>query len=283
MELTGRLARRLARVRLCVLDVDGTLLDSRHRVGAATKAAVRRAIDSGLSVMLATSRGPCALRPVVDQVAPLAGQAFVASQGAVLGRYVAGRLEVLEHRPAPLGDALAVAERAAGLGLSVSWYAREQWLVPALDELVARESRITGAAPTVAVLRDQTEGPDKLMLVARDGEQGRLLELADRLPGSLHAQISNPTYLEVTVRDVDKASTVRRFCAREGFARDEVLAVGDGPNDLPVFAVAGVSAAPANARENVLAAADLVVASNDDDGVAVLLDSVVRAVRGGPG
>ncbi len=269
----------LARIRLCVLDVDGTLLTSGHRVSGATRAAVRRATDAGLSVLLATSRGPSALEPVLDDLAALAGKVFVASQGAVLGRYADGRLELLEHRPAPLDDALVVAQRGAALGLSVSWYAGERWLVPEVDELVLRESRITGATPTLAVLGDQREGPDKLMLVAPDGGQGRLLDLAGRLPSSLHGQVSNPTYLEVTATGVDKASTVRGFCAREGYAREEVLAVGDGPNDLPVFAVAGISAAPANAREPVRAAADLVVASNDDDGVAALLDRVVASRR----
>jgi Cof subfamily protein (haloacid dehalogenase superfamily) len=269
----------LSRVRLCVLDVDGTLLDSRHRVSAVTRDALRRARDAGLTLLPATSRGPSALRPVLEEAAAPAGQVFLASQGAVLGRYAGERLEVLEHSPAPRDDALAVVERAAALGLSVSWYAGEQWLVARVDALVEREAWVTGASPEVADLSEQAAGPDKLMLVAPDAGQARLAELADALPPTLQAQISNPTYLEVTARGVDKAATLRRFCANSGFRAREVLAVGDGPNDLPLFEVAGVSAAPANARPEVLAAADLVVASNDNDGVAELLDRVTASLR----
>jgi Cof subfamily protein (haloacid dehalogenase superfamily) len=270
----------LAAVRLCVLDVDGTLLDTRHRVSPGTRDAVRRARRAGLSLLLATSRGPSALRPVLAEVDGPDGQVFIASQGAVLGRYVQDRLDVLERSPAPRKDALAVVECASALGLSVSWYAGERWLVARVDELVEREARITGATPEVAVLAEQIAGPDKLMLVAPDDAAARLAGLAAALPSTLQAQISNPTYLEVTANGVDKAATLRRFCASNGVAAPEVLAVGDGPNDLPLFAAAGVSAAPANARPEVLAAADVVVASNDDDGVAELLDRVLAARRG---
>jgi Cof subfamily protein (haloacid dehalogenase superfamily) len=283
MSADAELDEALARVRLCVLDVDGTLVDSRHRVSPGTRAAVRRARDAGLTLLLATSRGPSALRPVLAEVDGLAGQVFVASQGALLGRYLGERLDVLERSPAPRDDALAVVERAEAGALSVSWYVGEQWLVGRVDELVEREARITGANPEVAVLAEQSAGPDKLMLVAPDDARARLAELAAALPATLQGQISNPTYLEVTAKGVDKAVTVSRFRAREGFAASEVLAVGDGPNDLPLFAVAAVTAAPANARAEVLASARVVVPSNDDDGVAALLDRVVRAqVRDGP-
>jgi len=91
----------------------------------------------------------------------------------------------------------------------------------------------------------------------------------------LRAQISNPTYLEITRADVDKAMAVAEYCRTIGIGASDVLAIGDGPNDLAVFAFAGVSVAPANARPEVLAAADIVTASNDEDGVAVYLDRLL--------
>ena len=71
--------------------------------------------------------------------------------------------------------------------------------------------------------------------------------IAATLPAGLAAQVSNPTYLEVTAAGVDKASAVQRYCAERGIAPSAVVAVGDGPNDLGLFAYAGTSVAPLSA------------------------------------
>jgi Cof subfamily protein (haloacid dehalogenase superfamily) len=273
--------RRLAPVRLCVLDVDGTTLSSRHEVTVRTRAAVHAAQSAGLEVLLASSRGPAALKPVLDDLHAPAGTPFVASQGAVLGSFGEdGQLHITAHRPAPLDQALAVARRAAVLGLSVSWYSRASWLVEAVDPAIEREAAITHSTPTIADLGRQAEGPDKLMVIAAHDRIGLLHQLRENLGSGLRGQRSNPTYLEVTAADVDKASTVLEHSRTRGYRPAQVLVMGDGPNDLGMFSVAGISVAPANASPEVLAAADAVSPSNDDDGVAFVLTRLIQ-VRAG--
>ena len=268
---------RLAAIRLCVLDVDGTLLTSRHEVSPATRRAFAAAQAAGLDLLLASSRAPSALRPVLDDLGQASGTPFVASQGAVLGHFADdGALRTATHVPAPLEDARAVAHRAADLGLSVGWYSLDEWLVPALDDLIEREAAVTRSAPTVADLDRQVVGPDKLMLIARPESMGALEALARELPATLRGQVSNPTYLEITAATVDKASAVAAYCRDHGVDRAQVLAVGDGPNDRGLLELAGVAVAPANARPEVRAAADLHTASNDDDGVAAVLQHLAH-------
>lgn len=272
------LRERLATVRLCVLDVDGTTLNSRHEVTDRVRAAVHDAQSAGLEVVLATSRGPAALEPVLDDLRAPAGTPFIASQGAVLGSFGQdGRLDIRAHRPAPLDEALVVARLAGSLGLSVSWYSRSSWLVATVDAAIEREAAVTHSEPTVADLGRQTEGPDKLMVIAAPGEVELLQRLKERLGSGLQGQISNPTYLEITAADVDKASAVLLYADTRGYRPEQVLVMGDGPNDLGMFSVAGVSVAPANASAEVLDAADLVSPSNDEDGVAFLLRCLVEA------
>jgi Cof subfamily protein (haloacid dehalogenase superfamily) len=264
--------RRLAAVRLCVLDVDGTLLNSRHQVTDRTRIAVHDAQSAGLEVLLATSRGPAALKSVLDELRAPAGTSFVASQGAVLGSFGEdGRLDITAHHPAPLDQALVIARLAGALGLSVSWYSRSSWLVEALDPAIEREAEITHSTPTLADLGRQTEGPDKLMVIAASDELEILHQVEGKLGPGLRGQISNPTYLEITSADVDKASTVLHYSENQGYRSAQVMVMGDGPNDLGLFAVAGLSVAPANARPEVLGAADVVSPSHDEDGVAFVL------------
>ena len=86
---------------------------------------------------------------------------------------------------------------------------------------------------------------------------------------------SERQFVEVSARGVDKASGVRRLAESIGFDVRHVVAIGDMPNDLPMLAWAGRAVAVANAHPDVVAVADQVVAANDEDGVADLLDALV--------
>ena len=263
------------RGRVCVLDVDGTLLTSRHTVASTTARALAGARARGIRVLLASSRGPAALQWALAAAGTRAADPYVASQGAVVGRYSpSGAADLLVQHPMPLAGALTMVARAARLGIAASWYAGGDWLVSHLDATVEREAEIVRASPVVADLTARTVPPEKLMFVAPSGDPAEVAALAQGLPEGLRAQVSNPTYLEVTATGVDKAQAVRRWCETAGLAARDVVAVGDGPNDLGMLAFAGTAVAPANARPEVLAAADVIVPSNDEDGVAVALDAM---------
>ena len=79
----------------------------------------------------------------------------------------------------------------------------------------------------------------------------------------------------MSARGVTKASTLAMLCEEQGIAADEVLALGDMPNDLPMLAWAGTSYAMANAHPSVREAADHVAPANDDDGVAQVIEALL--------
>jgi hydroxymethylpyrimidine pyrophosphatase-like HAD family hydrolase len=83
--------------------------------------------------------------------------------------------------------------------------------------------------------------------------------------------------IEVSAAGVTKAFALERVCRRLGIPAGEVIAVGDMANDLSMLAWAGRSVAVANADPAVLAEVDEVTASNDDDGVALILERVLAA------
>jgi len=83
---------------------------------------------------------------------------------------------------------------------------------------------------------------------------------------------SKEALLEISAPGVTKASALAALAARAGIPAAEVVAFGDMPNDLPMLAWAGRAVAVANAHPEVLAVADEVTASNDEDGVALVLE-----------
>jgi hydroxymethylpyrimidine pyrophosphatase-like HAD family hydrolase len=88
---------------------------------------------------------------------------------------------------------------------------------------------------------------------------------------------SSPTaLLEISRLGVSKASTLAHRCEREGIAAEQVIAFGDMPNDLEMLNWAGTAYAMSNAHPAVLAATARHTASNEEDGVAMVIESVLR-------
>jgi Cof subfamily protein (haloacid dehalogenase superfamily) len=259
-------------IRLVAIDVDGTLLNSRHEVTHATVEQIRRVRGAGVEVVLTTSRPPRALWPILDRLALVEPAVFVASQGALIGSYsTGGHLRILDRQSMPVALAHQVAAAGGAAGMSVSWFAAERWLVERVDDLIRQEATIVGCSPEVADLSAEQEGPDKILLLAHAADITDVV----RVPEGLVGLASTPTHLEVTRADVDKGTALRRLCARRGVTSEEVAAIGDGRNDLGMLEFAGVAVAPANAHPDVLAVAALVTASNDADGVAQALAQLV--------
>lgn len=280
-DLPANVTEKLRNVQLCVLDVDGTLLRSDHTVSNATREAVLLAERQGLTVLLASSRGPRAMLPVLTAWGAPAGTVFVGSQGGVIGQVAEdGRLQVLQRHSIPVRAAQDVVTAAQQIGVSISWYAGDRWLVAALDPHVVREAEITDATLDVADLANEQDPPDKLMLIGTADQVPALARLGEQLPDGLDGRFSNPTYFEITATGVDKAQAVRQFAQAQGLTADQVLAMGDGNNDIPMLTWAGVSIVPANAGAGARGVADAVAPSNDHDGVATILRAVVAARSG---
>lgn len=258
--------------RLLALDVDGTLLDSGHRITPVVGAAIHRVRAQGTVVVLASSRPPRALWPILVELELVHPSPFVASQGALTGSYsLDGQLRVLDRHPMPIEQARAAVNAAARWGLTVGWFVGERWLVSGMDARIEREARIVGFGPVVADLTAEPDAPEKLLLLS-DGQPDLTLvpDLAGELglPEGLAAQASTPTHVEITAAGVDKAVALARLCADRGIPPDEVAAMGDGRNDLAMLAFAGTAIVPANAAPDVRDVADLVAPRNDEDAVA---------------
>lgn len=121
--------------------------------------------------------------------------------------------------------------------------------------------------------RDLPQLPAKVVgLADPDVTQKRFEQAKARFGDSMQIAISVPWLLEFTHPLANKGEALRWLGERYGIAPQEMIAVGDSLNDLPMLRFAGLGAAVKNARDEVLREADVVVESNDDDGVAKLIE-----------
>ncbi|MCL2138772.1 MAG: Cof-type HAD-IIB family hydrolase [Treponema sp.] len=121
----------------------------------------------------------------------------------------------------------------------------------------------------------ELKGAVKAMFIAEPKRIAVLRKkIIDCLGSSIYTAISFPSFLEIMSADASKGKGLRTVLQHRGLSPNEVIAIGDEENDLPMFAVAGYSAAPSSARENIRRAADFVFGSNAEEGLAAFLEKM---------
>ncbi|MDQ2908029.1 MAG: HAD family hydrolase, partial [Candidatus Eremiobacteraeota bacterium] len=202
---------------------------------------------------------------------------LICYQGAVIADARSGRFE----REVPLGNAIALRayEAAKAHGFHVQFYRDDHFYVEALDQYTDLYARTSGAAPvlvnslpTAFCGRDST----KVNLVTDPERAPAALELMERTCGAdAYITRSNPEFVEVLDRQVDKGVALQLVAAHYDIPLERVLAIGDSYNDLPLLRAAGFGVAMGSAPESLKAEADATVADVEGDGVAEAIDRFV--------
>lgn len=262
--------------RLVALDVDGTLLAWATGTGGAVehltvpvREAVQAAADAGAAIVLASGRSIHAMLPVLDALglgsldAPVWA---VAANGAVVFRYPPAEIvheETFDARPAVAAilaehpDVMvAVEERGVGYRLNQAFPPGE------LDgEMIIAETATLIEEPVSRVIiRDPAAtAEDFVKLAARLGLHG------------INYVVGWTAWLDLSPIGVDKSSGLEVVCSRLGIDRGEVLAIGDGRNDIEMLTWAARGVAMGQAIQDVRDRADAVTGTVGEDGVATEL------------
>nr|WP_308012022.1 HAD hydrolase family protein [Streptomyces acidipaludis] len=265
--------------RLIATDLDGTLLRDDKTVSPRTTAALAAAEAAGIEVFFVTGR-PARWMGVVSDHLASHGMGIVGN-GAAVFDLRSGTL--IEAFPLPESDALAVAhalrEAVPGTAFAVertALFRRE----PGYEAL---EPDDPGACAPIDVLLAEDRAHPILKLLAKhpsiDPDDFLATALAVAGPHAEITRSSETALLEISGAGVSKATTLAKCCAERGVTADEVVAFGDMPNDLAMLSWAGTSYAVANAHPRVLAATVFHTASNEEDGVAQVIERIVAARR----
>ncbi|NDZ97316.1 HAD family hydrolase [Streptomyces sp. SID6673] len=266
---------------LIATDVDGTLIDDRNRVSDRTIEVVGRAVDAGVEFILATGRPPRWIAEITDQFEGTAARVryAVCANGAILYDVEHDRVisaatldsDTLEklveraHRQIPgCGIAAERAGRSAHDAATLPFVAtagyRHAWLNP--DHIEVGDDEVY-AEPAVKLLVRQ---PDL-----------RSDEMAARLRDAIGglAQITFSTdngLIELSMPDTHKAAGLRDLVGLAGLRDTSTIAFGDMPNDVEMLTWAHHGVAMSHGHPAALAAADEVTVTNNDDGVARVLE-----------
>jgi Cof subfamily protein (haloacid dehalogenase superfamily) len=258
-------------IRLFAIDVDGTLLDSRHRLRREVKDSVCRLATSGLKIALATARGPAAVREIVRQFD--FSLWLICFSGGWIGELDLPSLEPKEirrdHRIS-YDAACTILSTAFSHDVEPNVFTPESWRVRKMTDQILQESRIVNLRPSVVTdLLADGEEPSKIMLISgMDEATDVLARIQESIRFFSTATFSKTNYLEVLPVGVSKAKALAVLTENLGFKLSQVAAIGDAPNDVEMLKEVGLPIAMGNASSEVKAYAEWVVGTNDEGGVA---------------
>ena len=264
--------------KVLVLDIDGTLTNSRKEITEETKRAIRTVLEHGHKVILASGRPTPGMRKAEKELE-------LEKYGGYLLSFNGGRIieckrgEIVYQRLLPEGIIPGLyrfaKENSCGL---VTYFGDSIISAFAPDPYVELESKINGMP--IRVVENFKEFVDfdvnKCLLTA-DPERAPELErkLAEKYKGQVSVYRSEPFFIEAMPLNVDKAASLDKMLQTIGLTREDAICCGDGFNDISMIKYAGVGVAMGNAQPPVKEAADYVTGTNDEDGLVEVVDKFV--------
>lgn len=263
--------------KMIVLDLDDTLLQNDGTISTGNKQALMAAQEAGVKVVLASGRPTYAMRALAEE---LELERF----GSYILSFNGAKIINWKTQEEPFSSTLTP-EMAHTLyhlsveeGVSALTYVGDEIVTASANEYTTIESDITGMKIVeVESFVDAVQMPVVKVLMVADPE--RLVEVEKKLKakmaGQLNVMRSKPFFLEFTEDGVNKGTSLNHLIQTLGIERSEVIAMGDGYNDVAMIEFAGLGVAMGNAPEEIKQLADYVTDTNMNDGVAKVVEEFI--------
>lgn len=261
--------------KILVLDIDGTLTNSKKEITERTKIALRKAQENGVVVVLASGRPTPGIKPIAEEIELAKYGGYILSfNGAVITNYQTK--EVIFEKVLPDGVVPILYEESKKANVSIVSYLDDVIITETPDnQYVEIEAFINKMkVQKVENFVDTLRAPVTKCLMVGDPE--KLVKEEERLKKKMGERLniyrSEPFFLEIMPQNIDKAYSLERLLKHLGMTREEMIACGDGFNDRSMIEFAGLGVAMCNAQDVVKEVADLVTLTNDEDGVALVVE-----------
>lgn len=265
----------LLRPKAIVLDMDGTLLRSDQSISPRTEQALRRYAESGGIIIIATGRPPRLVLPILPELA--VADYFIYYNGAMITD-ANGEWEQSQRIPNMTAQRMQqylLDQHENGVCI---WEDGDQWYANRMLNDVDKACFLGPADSLIpTLLTEESIGmlqPSKMLIP----HHYDIEDLSETFKAELHVyRLASAACVEITPKEVSKARGIELVVERLGFTCDEIIVFGDDYNDIAMFQYCSQGVAMANAIPELIALAANTTASNDEDGVALVLEQLVSS------
>lgn len=261
-----------------VLDLDGTLTNARKEITPRTKAAILRAQQQGIKVILASGRPVAGIEPLAKELElDTYGGYILAFNGGKVIDYKSG--EIIYESALPVHIITELYKTARENQVAILSYSDKAVITESPEDphvIIEAELNKMPIHSTDCFTRTICSPVPKCLMVGEEAHIAALESIVQtRFGKNVNVFRSEPFFLEIMPPNIDKAYSLKRLLNRIGIDRKQAIACGDGFNDLSMIQFAGLGVAMANAQPIVREAADYITLSNEEDGIAHVIDTFI--------
>lgn len=265
--------------KLIALDLDGTLKNTNNEITSQTKEALIKAQEMGIKIVLASGRPTHGLRHEAKELDLEKYGGYILSFNGARVVDVKTK-ETIYEQTLTIDEAKKAYDRAKEYELACMTYEDDMIVTEDIDdEYVNVESSINDIQKKKVSFKANLKDPiHKVLLTGKpDYVESIIDEFKQPFGDSLSIYRSAPFFIEIMAQGIDKAASLDRLVKILGIKQEEVMAFGDGYNDLSMIEYAGMGIAMDNAVEGVKERANYITLSNNDDGIA---DALYKMIEG---
>ncbi|QHQ62701.1 Cof-type HAD-IIB family hydrolase [Anaerocolumna sedimenticola] len=260
---------------ILVLDIDGTLTNSKKEISNKTLDSIMKIQERGHKVVLASGRPTPGVLPLANKLKLSEYNGYILSfNGAKIIN--CNTNEIIYQKVLP-GDIIPRLHKAASEN-SVGIISYEDNCIitdSEIDEFMETEARINGIP-----IKKVNDFPsyinfnvNKCLMTGHSAKLEKVeVIMREKFGQQLSIYRSEPFFLELMPQNIDKAYSLGKLLDYLGLSKEQMISCGDGYNDLSMIQYAGMGVAMANAQDVVKKAADYITLSNDDDGIAHVIN-----------
>ncbi|HCE11245.1 MULTISPECIES: sugar-phosphatase [unclassified Enterococcus] len=272
-------------IKLIAIDIDGTLLNDDRKITPAVYQALKAAEAQGVRIVLCTGRPLTGVQDLLTELDLFTDNDFVITYNGSLVQKTKDQAIIsefgLSHE-----DYAFVEMTARQLGVHLHVETQDTMFTANRDisPYTVYEAFLVNMPLKYRTPEEMTPDLNIIKMMMID-EPALLDSVIPQLPAALTEQYnvvkSAPFFLEVLNKKAHKGAAVKKLAEHLGIDQSEVMAIGDNENDLTMVEYAGIGVAMANATENVRNMADVITASNEEDGVAKVINEYVLQTKEG--
>jgi len=265
--------------KMIVLDLDGTLMSSKNEILPETKAALIKSQERGIKVVLASGRPTFGMMKTAKELRldEFGGFTLSYNGGRIICAQTGDRIYDSSLTPEIAHELFDLARE---FNVNIMAYEEDHIVTMDDDQWIQKESHIN-AMPLKRVEDFKTSVNFNTVKCLCTGDPETLgdieKEFQKRLGSRLSVMRSMPFFLEVMPQNINKAYSLQKLGEHLGIDKSEMIACGDGYNDLPMIEFVGLGVAMANAVAEVKEKANYITASNDENGIVQVIDKFMSA------
>lgn len=264
--------------KVLVLDIDGTLTNSEKKITPETKRGIIHIMERGHKVILASGRPTPGMRKYAKELE-------LEKYGGYLLSFNGGKIincktgEIIFQKTLPTVMIPNLYRYAVKNEIGIVTYLGDEVIAGTeIDEYMKLESKINGMP--IRQVENFVKFVDFdvnkcLMTASPEKAEKCEKELAAAYGDIISVYRSESFFIELMPKNVDKATSLDRMLSTVGLTRENAICCGDGFNDISMIEYAGIGVAMANAKEQVKEKADYITKSNDEDGIAHVIDKFI--------